>query len=109
MLAIATVLAALLVSLVVTRVATVALMLTGLSKESSRFQARSAFTGVGFTTKEAENVVAHPVRRRVVLLLMLLGNAGLVTIVASLFISFAGADGSNQTWHRLVVLSAACC
>ena len=104
MLAIATVLAALLVSLLITRVATIALSVTGMSRESARFQARSAFTGVGFTTSEAESVVNHPVRRRVVLILMLLGNAGLVTIVASLLISFAGAEESVQAWKRIAVL-----
>ena len=35
---------------------------TGTSSELARFQARSAFTGVGFTTSEAESVVLHPVR-----------------------------------------------
>jgi hypothetical protein len=54
----------LLVSVLITKVATIALAHTGLSHESARFQARSAFTGVGFTTNEAERVVTHPVRRR---------------------------------------------
>lgn len=39
-----------LVSLLVTRVATAALMLTGRSRDAARFQARSALTGVGYTT-----------------------------------------------------------
>ena len=104
MLAIATVLAALLLSLLITRIATIALGVTGLSRESARFQARSAFTGVGFTTSEAESVVNHPVRRRVVLILMLLGNAGLVTIVASLLISFSRANDASQAWHRILLL-----
>jgi len=33
---------------------------TGLSRESARFQARSALTGGGFTTTESEAVVRHP-------------------------------------------------
>lgn len=106
MIAIATVLAALLMSLLITRIATIALSVTGLSRESARFQARSAFTGVGFTTSEAESVVNHPVRRRVVLILMLLGNAGLVTIVASLLISFTRAQEATQAWQRVGVLIA---
>jgi len=32
-----------------------ALMFTGLSHEAARFQARSAFSGVGFTTIEPED------------------------------------------------------
>lgn len=38
------------VSLVITTVATVVLVATGMSTQSARFQARSAFTGAGFTT-----------------------------------------------------------
>ena len=106
MIAIATVLAAILISLLITRVASIALAVTGLSRESARFQARSAFTGVGFTTSEAEGVVNHPVRRRIVLLLMLLGNAGLVTIVASLLLSFTGGTDGSQAWRRVLLLLA---
>lgn len=75
-------------SILITRIATIALAHTGLSKESARFQARSAFTGVGFTTTESEQVASHPVRRRIVMVLMLLGNAGIVTSVSSLMLTF---------------------
>ena len=61
-------------SLVVTRIAAVALVHTGLGLEAARFQARSAFTGVGFTTDESESLVNHPVRRRIVMGLMLVGT-----------------------------------
>ncbi|RLE31535.1 potassium transporter TrkA [Candidatus Acetothermia bacterium] len=91
-------------SLVITRVATVALTLTGLSREVARFQARSAFSGVGFTTSESELVVSHPVRRRIVLLLMLLGNAGIVSAIASLVLSFLSAAGPREVAVRLVIL-----
>ena len=66
------------ISMVLTRVAAVALVHTGLGREAARFQARSAFTGVGFTTSEAEQVVGHPVRRRIVMWLMLVGSVGIV-------------------------------
>ncbi len=62
--------------LLVTRVATVALTMTGMSLDHARFQARSAFTGTGFTTAEAEAVVSHPARRRIVMTLMLVSGAG---------------------------------
>ena len=64
MAAIASLLIVLTISLMVTRVATMALVLTGMSREAARFQARSAFSGVGYTTREAEDVVSHPVRRQ---------------------------------------------
>ena len=93
MVALISVLIIVLLSVLITRVATVALSLTGMSRESARFQARSALTGVGFTTTEAEDVVNHPVRRRIVGGLMLLGSAGLVTAVGSLILSFNHSQG----------------
>jgi TrkA-C domain len=96
MLALATLLVVVLVSLLVTRVATVILVLTGLSRESARFQARSALSGVGFTTAEAESVITHPVRRRVIATLMLLGSAGLVTAVATLVLSLGEVEGHER-------------
>jgi hypothetical protein len=92
------------VSLVITRIATVALAMTGLSKEAARFQARSAFTGTGFTTREAENVVNHPVRRRIIMFLMIVRSAGLITIVLSLILSFVGQSTENARLYRLLGL-----
>lgn len=92
-------------SLLVTRVAAIILTLTGLSRESARFQARSAFTGVGFTTPESERVVNHPVRRRVILWLMLLGNAGIVTFAATLILTFVGTQTSGEGLIRFAILS----
>lgn len=83
-------------SLIITRLATVALTFTGLSYESARFQARSAFTGTGFTTKEAESVVNYPVRRRIIMMLMLLRSAGIITIVLSLILSFVGTEEGGK-------------
>lgn len=83
MVAIAAVLTIVTISVLVTRVAATALETTGVSAELAHFQARSAFTGVGFTTSEAEAVVDHPVRRRIMLVLMLTGNAGLVSVVGA--------------------------
>lgn len=103
MLALGTIIVIILVSLLVTRVATAAFMLTGMSRDSARFQARSALTGVGFTTSEAESVVNHPVRRRIAMLLMLVGSAGLVTVIATLILSFANAE-REQTLERLGLL-----
>ena len=106
MLAIVSLLVIVLFSLVVTRVATVALALTGLSGESARFQARSAFTGCGFSTHESEQIMNHPVRRRIVMLLMLLGNAGIVTAVSSFVLAFVTTSQGEQLLRRLGVLAA---
>jgi hypothetical protein len=93
MIPIASLILVLSISLLLTRIATVALVHTGMGREAARFQARSAFTGVGFTTSEAESIAAHPVRRRIVMWLMLVGNVGLVTAVASLMLSVFGMSG----------------
>ena len=80
------------VGLIITRVAAVALTFTGISRDLARFQARSAYTGVGFTTTESERIVVHPVRRRIVMQLMLLGNAGVAVMVASTVGIFLDSD-----------------
>lgn len=91
------------VSLVITRVATVVLVATGMSRASARFQARSAFTGSGFTTSESEKVVDHPLRRRVIMVLMLLGNAGIVASASSLILGFS-RGGFGQDWQQVLEL-----
>lgn len=104
MLAAASLLVVILLALLIMRVATVVLTLTGLSLESARFQARSALTGVGFTTSEAEAVMSHPVRRRVVMLLMLVGSAGVITVVTTLIVSFVGADRGAALLRVLILV-----
>ncbi len=92
-------------SLLITRIATVMLTLTGLSQESAKFQARSAFSGVGFTTSESESVVNHPLRRRIIMTLVLLGNAGVVTVLVSLLLSFGDVSDSDEALLRLALLA----
>lgn len=106
MLAILSLFLVLSVSLLITRIATIALTYTGMSRESARFQARSAFTGTGFTTSESENIVRHPVRRRIILVLMLFGNAGVAAVLTSLILTFVGEEtGSMLTLKIVLVIS----
>ena len=91
-------------SIVVVRVATTGLTMTGLSKDLAEFQALSAFTGSGFTTRESEEIVNHPLRRRIVMHLMRLGNAGIVLAVASVAASFLRTD-TTVWWFRMLVLA----
>ncbi|MGH2819317.1 MAG: TrkA C-terminal domain-containing protein [Actinomycetota bacterium] len=104
MAAAATFLVAVTLSLLVTRIGTVALILTGMASEAARFQARSAFSGAGFTTSESEQIVEHPVRRRIIMLLMLFGSAGVASVVATLVLSFVGAASLRQGLARVGVL-----
>jgi len=91
-------------SILITRIGTVALTLTGLSRDSSRFQARSAYLGVGFTTSESESVVKHPVRRKILLTLMLLGNAGIITAISSLILTFINLGSNDSIGIKLALL-----
>lgn len=91
-------------SMLVTKVATIALTHTGMERERAKFQARSAFTGAGFTTSESEMVVKHPMRRKIIMLLLLMGNAGLVTAISSLIISFSGAPSPQGQMRNVYLL-----
>ncbi|MEW5758497.1 MAG: TrkA C-terminal domain-containing protein [Candidatus Omnitrophota bacterium] len=68
-------------------IAAIALKLTGLNIEIARFQALSALTGTGFTSQEAESVVSHPKRRKIIMVLMILGPVGFLTLISMLMIS----------------------
>jgi hypothetical protein len=78
------------ISLLVTRLATAALMLTGVSHQLARLQVVSALIGVGFPTSEADRIVDHPGRRRILILVMILGKAGFVMESSTLLLSFVG-------------------
>jgi len=71
------------VSFIVVRIGAIAFQLTGLDWSLAKFQALSCFTGTGFTTREAELVTGNAQRRRIASILMVLGNAGLVLLIAS--------------------------
>ena len=62
------------ISFLVIRAGTIALMMTGMDRKKASFQALSAFTRAGFTTREAEAVVNNPQRRRIITWLIILGN-----------------------------------
>jgi hypothetical protein len=104
MLAVISVLIVLTLSLLIGRIATVALTVTGIPREVARFQARSALTGTGFTTQEAESIVAHPVRRRLVIMLMLVGNIGAASLIASLIGTFLGINSAGAGLTRALML-----
>lgn len=96
------------VSMLITKIASISLVHTGLSMEAARFQARSALTGVGFTTSEAETVTSHPLRRRIIMSLMLIGNAGIITAITSLLLTFVNPKENELAWWiKLLILGGA--
>lgn len=81
-------------SLFVVRIGAIALEATGVSSDVSRFEALSAFSGVGYTTKEAELIMGSELRRKIIRTLMFLGSAGLTTGVATLILTFLTAKST---------------
>lgn len=89
----------LIASFVIVRIGAIAFQLTGLEWSLAKFQSLSCFSGTGFTTKEAELITGDPRRRRIASVLMVLGNAGLVTLVAT------GASALNPQQVLLTLFS----
>lgn len=93
-----------LVSFLFVRASSIALMMTGLDKNKASFQALSAFSGTGFTTKEAESVVNHPQRRKIVRWLMIMGNAGIVTVIVTATSSMTTSSAYQLPMNILILI-----
>jgi len=97
-----------LVALLVVKIGSSALQLTGMSRSVARFQASSAFFGVGFTTSESEQVVSHPVRRKIILHLIIAGNIGLTSALATLLVTMMDSNerglGMTFAWLGMIGL-----
>jgi hypothetical protein len=94
-------------SALVTKVAAIALMHTGLSTEIAKFQARSAYTGSGYTSQESEKLMNHSVRRKIVYMLMLIGNAGIITTLSSLMLTFLLPNNRSSLVYSLIFIVVA--
>ncbi|PJA32198.1 MAG: hypothetical protein CO187_05270 [Zetaproteobacteria bacterium CG_4_9_14_3_um_filter_53_7] len=96
---------AILVSMLFVRAGAIMLVLTGMRYEQAKFQALSAFTATGFTTREAERVVNHPVRRKIISWLMIGGYAGVAAVIVSATTTFATI--SSQSLPRAALFLVA--
>lgn len=92
------------ISALITKISTILLVHTGLSTESAKFQSRSAYTGVGFSTSESEKIMDHPVRRRIIFNLMIIGNAGIVTVMSSLILTFVLPETLASKLYGLTIV-----
>ena len=90
-------------SFVCVRIGAAAFEVTGIPWEHAKFQALSAFTNSGFTTKESEKIVDDPVRRKIASYLIIFGNAGIVTVVGSFASAFVGTDLSQAAINLLII------
>ncbi|MDP8257993.1 MAG: TrkA C-terminal domain-containing protein [Candidatus Aadella gelida] len=100
------VVAIIVISTFIVKIASVALNLTGLDEKRAFFQSLSAFTGTGFTTRDSELIVNHDIRRRVIMFLMILGNAGLVSVITTLTLSFLKGGSTPILVNTVVILVA---
>ena len=75
------------VVVMIVRIGAIAFELTGMPWEQAKFQALSCFTLTGFTTREALLVTRHPQRKKIAALMMVLGYAGSISLIAT-FVNF---------------------
>ena len=85
-------------SFIIVRIGAIAFQLTGLEWSLAKFQSLSCFSGTGFTTREAELVTGHPQRRRIATVLIVLGNAGFITMIASVA---SAMNAQYALWAKL--------
>lgn len=105
MFAIATFLIVGVISMVLVQLLTGALIATGLPPDIAGFQARSAFSGAGFTTTESENVVNHGARRKIISVAMLVGSLGTPTLVVTVVVGLIAPGPGSTTERTLVAIS----
>jgi hypothetical protein len=92
------------ISYLIVRIGAIALEMTGMERSRARFQALSAFSGTGFTTREAESVVNHPRRRKIVTYLMIMGNAGIVSVIATLILSLRESGVFRPSLNLVIII-----
>lgn len=93
-------------ALLVVRAGAIALELTGMERDKAWFQALSAFTTTGFTSRETEEIMRYPARRRIVTVLIVLGYAGSVSVIATLVSTFLQRDLERSVLNLAVLAGA---
>ncbi len=101
MMAVVSLLAPIALLFLISRIGAVALELTAAPAQSSRFQTRSATTGVGSTTSESETIVRHASRPWIVILLMFMGSMGTSSVGPTLIVSLVSTDTPTGWLPRL--------
>ncbi|MBN2187312.1 MAG: hypothetical protein JW732_07695 [Dehalococcoidia bacterium] len=82
----------------------IALETTGMERAKARFQALSALSGTGFTTREAESIVNHPGRRRIATWLIFIGNAGIVAFIILMILYVRAGFAAPSVVHVGIIL-----
>jgi hypothetical protein len=85
----------------------IALEATGMERSRARFQAISALTTSGFTTRESEGVMGHPRRRLIASWMMFLGSVGIILFLILIFMFvIVGMKPSKPTSPYILTVSA---
>ena len=82
-----------------------ALEATGMERSKARFQALSAITGTGFTTREAESIVNHPKRRQITTWLIFTGNVGITAFIVGLILSIRAGIITPSPFQISIILA----
>jgi hypothetical protein len=82
----------------------IALAMTGMDEKKARFQALSAFSRTGFTTRESELITNNPRRRAIITWLIVLGNAGIITVIVTATSSLASTTSGPEVGIGVAVL-----
>jgi len=93
-------------SVLIVRIAGVAMRLTGLADNVARFQCISALTGTGYSTHESEMIVNYPIRRRILIAVMILGNLGMVSFASAFIVTFINTESEFEAIMRQVLTMA---
>ena len=94
------------ISVLIVRVAGVAMRLTGLADNVARFQCISALTGTGYSTHESEMIVNYPIRRRILVAVMVLGNLGMVSFASTFIVTFISTESEFEAIMRQTLTMA---
>ena len=72
----------------------IVMKLTGLELSKARFQLISILTHTGFTSRESELIVQHPIRRKIASILMIVSYVAQITLITLLFDALSNATRS---------------
>jgi hypothetical protein len=84
-------------------IGSILLEITGMERSRARFQALSAISGTGYTTSHAEEVVNNPRRRQIVSYLIIIGNAGILSLIIAVII-YVRAGLALPSWEVIVAI-----
>ena len=82
-------------STLIVRAASTILRHTGLPDNIARLQSISALSGTGFTTPESELLTADPIRRKVLMFLMIFGNLGMASVATTFIVALINTNGDT--------------